>query len=660
MVLAMTLLAAHAAQAVSPFDGPALQRTHEAIAAALRGGDLATADSMLAPLLAEGTPIAKALAAWAALAAGDAPAAAALAAAARAAGLGPGDVAPSFAPPPSVLTLDPALAARFAQPPPPADPRRRMIVDGVAMVGADNLVWDPARSRFAAGFDFPPSPPRRRLLNAKAEEGWEGRLLLGLRNRGAAAGLFGDLYDNRDRGHSKLDRRDYPELAFIEYAPAAQAAGLDYGLNALLHFDAPVIGNSSTALTGGPFWRSLVRAALTDPERAAQMAALAAENHLYVYPEHRDHDRDQGDLFPVNTPYVLISQGSSRSDQPLLRAAAAIYAAYRPDTKAFLRERGLLVPMTQRIFRRNLAGVESESDYLGPKAHPSVFRGEDIDVGRMIRAAQALRPEDVPPAPRIVMLRESTSSPNIEIFADGFGERLLDTPAAIGRVLRGARSEWRYLVSAAGTTDPNGRPLRFHWRVLRGAPGQATVGPLGPDGAAAEIVLRWAEPQAVPGDPQLLSNRVDVAVFADNGVMLSAPAFASFTSPPRERRTHDAGGRLTSIDYMAGPPATFFPDPQLYPRRDWRDDYAYDSEGRLLGWTRTTADGAVSRYTRHGALVIEEDALGRPIRAVRVSYPWTRREADGVAVVTPIASGRTLVYSYADDADRLGFLDPQD
>ena len=77
--------------------------------------------------------------------------------------------------------------------------------------------------------------------------------------RGRAAGNHGDLYDNRDRGHSKLDPGAHPQLAFVGYSEAARAADLDYGLNESLAFDHPTFGNSSTAITDGALWRSLPR-----------------------------------------------------------------------------------------------------------------------------------------------------------------------------------------------------------------------------------------------------------------------------------------------------------------------------------------------------------------------------------------------------------------
>ena len=75
----------------------------------------------------------------------------------------------------------------------------------------------------------------------------------------------------------------------------------------------------------------------------------AAANQLYIYPAHKDYgakdgeakdgapaDGVIGDLFPANTPYVIVTHGSSGSDQPFLDAIAMILAAFRPDTKARL------------------------------------------------------------------------------------------------------------------------------------------------------------------------------------------------------------------------------------------------------------------------------------------------------------------------------------
>ena len=64
---------------------------------------------------------------------------------------------------------------------------------------------------------------------------------------GQAAGNVGDLYENRDRGHSMLPAAAHPQLTHVLYDPELRAQGQDYGLGLTLLFDAPLIGNSSTA-----------------------------------------------------------------------------------------------------------------------------------------------------------------------------------------------------------------------------------------------------------------------------------------------------------------------------------------------------------------------------------------------------------------------------
>ena len=62
-------------------------------------------------------------------------------------------------------------------------------------------------------------------------------------------------------------------------------------------------------------WRSLPRAALTDTTQVANLFQEYAANQIYVYPAHEDYGRSHGDLITANTPYMLISVGSSGSDR---------------------------------------------------------------------------------------------------------------------------------------------------------------------------------------------------------------------------------------------------------------------------------------------------------------------------------------------------------
>ena len=259
---------------------------------------------------------------------------------------------------------------------PPAAPGPVAVKDGIATISRPNVVWDPTVEMNRIDLQFPiglkPAAPVMTGDNPAAIR------LDTLYTGGQAAGNFGDIYDNRDRGHSSMPTNLFPQMARTRYDDSAR--GFDRGLNATLLFGAPTIGNASLAITGGPFWRSLPRAALTEPKQVQALYEEYVSNQIYVYPEHRDHDPDNGDTYPANTPYYLISQGSSGSDQPILQAVAAILAAFRPEVKTFLVDHSLLAPTVQWIFRVSQDGVKTNSTYLSGKAHPTVFSGSNLNV----------------------------------------------------------------------------------------------------------------------------------------------------------------------------------------------------------------------------------------------------------------------------------------
>ncbi len=453
------------------------------------------------------------------------------------------------------------------------------------------------------------------------------RMLRRLVAAGQAAGNIGDLYDNRDRCHSRLPPEAFPQLTPVLYGAAFRKQGLDYGLAGNMLFNAPVIGNSSTALTGGVLWRSQPRMALTTPDQPRRLFENYTYGQIHVYPEHRDHDPERGDLIPANTPYFIISQGSSGSDQPHLEALAMILAAFRPDTKAALREAGLIAPTVQMVYRRARKNVLSRAAYLSGAAHPSVFGAGDIALARMVGLANAIKPDEIPPMVRLKVVEESRATEGRDYFGEGLSETLFDTPSAIARIWRSRAGRRRMVVSANDTRDPNGRDLTFHWSVLRGDPDRVRITPLTPDGRYARIVIDWQDPRPVPGAPDLLSNRVDIGVFANNGVYDSAPGFISVLLPRHERRVYEPGSdgapRVVSIDRHR--PAGVYADPILFPDTDWRDVYRYDDAGRMTGWTRyrgaqetrydatgrrrTGADGATVPVT----YAIERTAQGQPV-----------------------------------------------
>lgn len=520
-----------------------------------------------------------------------------------------------------------------------------------AIVGRENTLWDGKlnilRSLFAFREKKPDGPvyggPDERA--AKLNDWYEN---------GRAAGNFGDLYDNRDRNHANLDAAWLPQLTYIKYSSEAKGTGVDYGLNNYLFFNAITIGNASLARTNGPFWRSLPRNALIQPSGAALLSLQYVNNQLYVYPEHADHDAKFGDLYPANTPYYIISQGSSRSDKPFLHAIGAVLAAFKPETKDFLRKRRLISPTVQWIFRKGQQSGGTKEGYLSGPTHPSVFRAEDMDIGRMVDLANDLDAADVPAVPLLQVIEESEAQLGVDHFAPGTSEKLFDTSSAIARIARSTLHEQRMIVSAEQTRDPNGRALSFRWVVLRGDAERIAINALNEAGSKVEITVPWHDARRVPGRPKLTTDRVDIGLFVNNGKHYSAPAFVSFMFPSDQLREYDDEWRIQSVDYnyTAAAAGKRYVDPLLFPKRDWSDRYMYDDKGRLLGWRRMRGD-TIARYTRHGARVMSTDALDRPLRAMTVRYDVERLES-GIGRVVELPSEQLVTYEYKNDADTLG------
>ena len=462
---------------------------------------------------------------------------------------------------------------------------------GEAVLYARDLTRLPTGGLAAPGFWTPEPDAAAPLVGEGGSFPEAARILRDLAAAGLVQGFRGIVYDNRDRGHSRLSPSLFPGLSHLVYDLPLQSDGADYGLAGSIVLPAVVFGNSSTAITDGPAPRSQTRSAMTSRSLAGRAARLYESNHLYVYPEHRDHDA--ADLFPANWTHTLTSQGSSGSDQPFLEAIALTLAAFRPETFDRLREERLVAPTLQMILRRSLAGVESREDYLSGSAHPVVFDAARLRPERMVELAASLGPDALPPLVRLRVIEEDFAQ---EAGLARLDERLFDTPSAIARIWRAFEQEREMIVSAADTTDPNGRPLSFTWRLVQGDPGRVRIEPLDAEGREARVTMAWHDAFTVGTEASSRqTSRVDIAVFASNGVTDSAPAFVSVSFPTHEARVYAASGggahRLTSIDYDAARRGAYY-DPLLHFSAAWRDEAVYDEDGARVGWRRSGAEGA--------------------------------------------------------------------
>jgi hypothetical protein len=390
------------------------------------------------------------------------------------------------------------------------------------------------------------------------DRGEIGKLLTAWWKGGTAAGNAGDWYDNRDGEHSPLDLRPWPQLQKVAYTPADVKARRHWALmlRARPHV---TFGNSSTS--GPPQANgSNPRTAYSSPLAMALLHKQYRGHNLYIYPEHRDHDPGHngpdegfGDLYPTNTPYLLISQGSSGSDQPFMRALPYTLAAFRPDVKKKLVEVGLLMPAVQMIFRASNKHLKGPNEYLTGKAHPTVFEGAWVDPLKMVKMAHGIELKTIPPLAQIKVVDEEKPVYGRDYFEpSGLTEKLADTPCVVARIWRGKEGRRKLVVSAEDSLDVNKRPLTYHWVVLRGDAEKVKVRPRNKSGSEAEVEVSYhARRPVAPGSP-LESNRVDIGVFVHNGAYYSPPAFLTFYSLDSEARSYDQKGLIREIGYGAG------------------------------------------------------------------------------------------------------------
>ncbi|MCL1920885.1 MAG: hypothetical protein FWG50_07375 [Kiritimatiellaeota bacterium] len=527
-------------------------------------------------------------------------------------------------------------------------------------VNAGNTTWDFNVGAFQSFFTFI-RPDKKGEEVAEAYQGPAQEAVAGWLRENQASGNFGDIYLNRDDGHSALEAAKFPGLTPVLYSAEAKTRNAHWGLaNGL--FDFPVIGNASIAIASGPMQRSMPRAAQTDPFLPLLAFQITLNNQCWFYPAHLDYTPENGDLFLANVPYYVTSLGASFTDKPFMEAFAAALAALRPETKRALIQSKRLAPILQMTLRATQKTVKKPEDYLTGAAHPVVFDAANLDAEAMVSLAHALTPETLPP---LVMLR-TVSDAKAEMGVDYFDlrpEGLFDTPFAIARVVRGVLTRERTMTLEAVAPGPPGAQTQYLWRVLQGDEKKITIKPLTPNAARVEITVGYHgtyRPTLADGSQAALpTSRVDIGCFVKAGDYYSPPSIVSFGYLGNEERLYRDDGKVQSVDYANT--AHRYADPVLTLHKGWKDLYEYDAQGRLKGWYRMRGGNtaAAERFTYAGHRVQETDALNRPTRACAVQY--LPRQQSGASVPPVLSTADTFnnfTYTYANDNDLIGKFAP--
>lgn len=390
-----------------------------------------------------------------------------------------------------------------------------------------------------------------------------GKLLNEWFAAGTAAGLKALTYENRDNQHSPLNTGQYPQLQ------VHQATANDVGAATQIR-GVPTIGNCSMASAATQVG-CLPRLYMMDPNGNRFLARQYFSNNLFVYPEHQDYDigangvGGYGDLLPLNTPTLLISQGSSYTDKPFVQALLSTVAAFPPETQKLLLEKRLLMPTLQSIFRRSNKMVEKPEDYFAGKAHPPVFDSAQLDEEKMVRMAHDMTPDKLPPVVVVEVVEETQMEAGKDYFElpGAYPWQISDSPVSIGRIYRGNADVHGMLLSLEKTLNPVKSPMQMRVALLQGDPRFVKI-EAGSSKAGMRLSVRWEPPMFAPTG--IRSHRIDIGIFADNGASVSAPAIISFYMLPNEMHFYDEKGRISEIHYQTHNPDFGLPPAETDPR----------------------------------------------------------------------------------------------
>ncbi|MBQ9430248.1 MAG: hypothetical protein IJU44_01730 [Kiritimatiellae bacterium] len=524
-------------------------------------------------------------------------------------------------------------------------------------INGSNTVWNFDTSCFQTTFKIV-RPLVASEIKATADRycGPAAEKIRGWIKDGSAASNVGDIYVNRDDGHSRIAVTNFPWLTPVVFGPEAKKAGEHVSLPNML-LPGPVLGNCSMSVTEGPYWRSLPRLIESEPANALVCSQLFINNQIWFFPEHNDFDPENGDLYPANLPYLVISQGSSYTDKPFVEAFAAALAAMPPVVKNQAAKRMILGGMLQSIFRHTLRNLKNDGDYLTGAAHPAVFNAGNLNAEAMAEMAHGLTEDDLVPMPVLRMVKETESAPGTDYF-DIRNEKLMDSIMCIVRVVRNTAKTRKMTVQAHTFGGVTGEKTTFVWKLLRGDPEKVRIKPLTESGDRAELEVDYHglyQPMSTDGTPEnRKTRRVDIGCFVktERSKRYSTPAMVCVYCQPSESRIYRPDGQIQYVDYTNQ--RHVYSDPILTIEKNWKDVYSYTKDGKPLGWHRLRGKHD-DRFTYAGHRVTDTDELNRPVRACSVEYLPVHNGPNTIPPTLSYVDGNEVFeYSYTGVNDEIG------
>jgi hypothetical protein len=333
------------------------------------------------------------------------------------------------------------------------------------------------------------------------------------------------------------------------------------------------------------------------------------KNVLGVYSIGTDYADDGVDRIFGWNPVSLVYYGNDSEDD-LVRICAEAWRAMKPEVQETGGVRQLL-----GIIRRSQKCVKSEADFMSSVAQRPAISTKDIDECKAIELASKLnrRYPEIPVIAAANMGFNGTSM--TDLWTSPYDHPVISkTSHSALFVARWAEKTGKFVVTIL--RDPNDDELV--WRLLQGDASKVRFKKgksFEKDGRTYDVMeidcdYHEAFDVQLADGIKMKSTRVDIGCFAVKDGVASVPAIVSIFYMPAEKREYGEDGLLKSVDYTKPQISGWMPD--FCPKADFKDVFHWTKNGECAGWTRISAEGKKTEFTREGLVIMTRDKLGRP------------------------------------------------